>query len=96
MPHSEAMDRIHVRISFLTSAILMLMCQNLEQRLGQHRPVQAIKLVIEDSIESRIVQVRRLQILKGQVPERSNLPSFKRRSQRWLTPRYVSLSYLQA
>ncbi|KAG8895474.1 DNA repair protein rad16, partial [Tulasnella sp. 408] len=26
-------------------------------RLGQHRPVQAIKLVIEDSIESRIVQV---------------------------------------
>ena len=27
-------------------------------RLGQHRPVQAIKLVIEDSIESRIVQVR--------------------------------------
>lgn len=27
-------------------------------RLGQHRPVKAIKLVIEDSIESRIVQVR--------------------------------------
>jgi DNA repair protein RAD16 len=27
-------------------------------RLGQHRPVQAIKLVIEDSIESRIIQVR--------------------------------------
>lgn len=27
-------------------------------RLGQHRPVQAIKLVVEDSIESRIVQVR--------------------------------------
>ena len=26
-------------------------------RLGQHRPVQAIKLVVEDSIESRIVQV---------------------------------------
>ena len=26
-------------------------------RLGQHRPVQTIKLVIEDSIESRIVQV---------------------------------------
>lgn len=26
-------------------------------RLGQRRPVQAIKLVIEDSIESRIVQV---------------------------------------
>ena len=27
-------------------------------RLGQHRPVQAIKLVIEDSIESRIVQLQ--------------------------------------
>jgi DNA repair protein RAD16 len=26
-------------------------------RLGQRRPVRAIKLVIEDSIESRIVQV---------------------------------------
>lgn len=26
-------------------------------RLGQHRPVQAIKLIVEDSIESRIVQV---------------------------------------
>jgi DNA repair protein RAD16 len=28
-------------------------------RLGQRRPVQAIKLVIEDSIESRIIQVCR-------------------------------------
>lgn len=27
-------------------------------RLGQHRPVEAIKLVIEDSIESRIVQLQ--------------------------------------
>jgi DNA repair protein RAD16 len=27
-------------------------------RLGQHRPVKAIKLVIEDSIESRIVQLQ--------------------------------------
>lgn len=26
-------------------------------RLGQHRPVQVVKLVIEDSIESKIVQV---------------------------------------
>lgn len=26
-------------------------------RLGQRRPVKAIKLVVEDSIESRIVQV---------------------------------------
>lgn len=27
-------------------------------RLGQRRPVQAIKLVIEDSIESRIIQLQ--------------------------------------
>ncbi|KDQ14088.1 hypothetical protein BOTBODRAFT_110455 [Botryobasidium botryosum FD-172 SS1] len=27
-------------------------------RLGQHRPVQAIKLVVQDSIESRIVQLQ--------------------------------------
>lgn len=27
-------------------------------RLGQRRPVQAIKIVIEDSIESRIVQLQ--------------------------------------
>ncbi|KIM60819.1 hypothetical protein SCLCIDRAFT_123408 [Scleroderma citrinum Foug A] len=27
-------------------------------RLGQHRPVQAIKLIVEDSIESRIVQLQ--------------------------------------
>lgn len=27
-------------------------------RIGQHRPIQAIKLVIEDSIESRIVQLQ--------------------------------------
>jgi DNA repair protein RAD16 len=27
-------------------------------RLGQHRPVRAIKFVIEDSIESRIVELQ--------------------------------------
>lgn len=27
-------------------------------RLGQHRPVHAIKLVVEDSIESRIIQLQ--------------------------------------
>jgi len=31
---------------------------DLIHRLGQHRPVQAIKLVVEDSIESRIVQLQ--------------------------------------
>ena len=34
-------------------------------RLGQRRPVQAIKLVVEDSIESRIVQVRNLFVEDG-------------------------------
>ena len=33
-------------------------------RLGQRRPVQAIKLVVEDSIESRIVQVSFIQYLQ--------------------------------
>lgn len=50
------MDRIHVRL-----LLCFVAGQNTHlndwQRLGQHRPVQAIKLVIEDSIESRIVQV---------------------------------------
>ena len=32
-------------------------------RLGQRRPVQAIKLVVEDSIESRIVQVSFIPVL---------------------------------
>jgi DNA repair protein RAD16 len=32
-------------------------------RLGQRRPVQAIKLVVEDSIESRIVQVILMPVL---------------------------------
>ena len=32
-------------------------------RLGQRRPVQAIKLVVEDSIESRIVQVSYISII---------------------------------
>jgi DNA repair protein RAD16 len=27
-------------------------------RLGQHRPVRAVKIVIEDSIESRIIQLQ--------------------------------------
>jgi hypothetical protein len=27
-------------------------------RLGQHRPVKAIKIVVEDSIESRIIQLQ--------------------------------------
>ena len=41
-----------ISLSFSTEAMDRI------HRLGQHRPVQAIKLVIEDSIESRIIQVR--------------------------------------
>lgn len=45
------------------SALIQLLTLDTEamdriHRLGQHRPVEAIKLVIEDSIESRIVQLQ--------------------------------------
>ena len=50
-----------VRISFHVN-LAAIMTSSIEamdriHRLGQHRPVQAIKLIVEDSIESRIVQV---------------------------------------
>lgn len=51
-------------------------------RLGQHRPVKAIKLVVEDSIESRIVQVTLVALL----PDRQShvlSVSFKRKNQLW-------------
>jgi hypothetical protein len=43
---------LHGRISHVHSEAMDRI-----HRLGQHRPVKAIKLVIQDSIESRIVQV---------------------------------------
>jgi hypothetical protein len=55
-------------------------------RLGQHRPVQAIKLVVEDSIESRIIQVR----LYHDSVEKYLLNDFgssKRRNPLWLMQR---------
>ena len=41
------------------SSVLTIAIEAMDRihRLGQRRPVQAIKLVVEDSIESRIVQV---------------------------------------
>jgi DNA repair protein RAD16 len=42
---------IKIRLTLLAEAMDRI------HRLGQRRPVQAIKLVVEDSIESRIVQV---------------------------------------
>jgi hypothetical protein len=53
-------------------------------RLGQYRPVKAIKLVIEDSIESRIVQVG-LARCPSLVPSVHVLGSCKKRNQRWWT-----------
>lgn len=40
------------------SVLLIVVAEAMDRihRLGQHRPVQAIKLITEDSIESRIVQ----------------------------------------
>ena len=47
------------RFASLTRWLLNTLAEAMDRihRLGQHRPVQAIKLVIEDSIESRIIQV---------------------------------------
>ena len=47
-------DRSLVRIRLTCPAEAM----DRIHRLGQHRPVQVVKLVIEDSIESRIVQLQ--------------------------------------
>jgi hypothetical protein len=44
-------------INPLHSSSLIAEAMDRIHRLGQHRPVHAIKLVVEDSIESRIVQV---------------------------------------
>ena len=47
-------------------------------RLGQRRPVQAIKLVVEDSIESRIVQVSFIPVLTIIVANRGSIASRKK------------------
>lgn len=64
-------------------------------RLGQHRPVQAIKLVIEDSIESRIVQLQEKKSAMVDATVRSSLTlcmlvrtevfdfSYRETTQRW-------------
>ena len=63
-------------------------------RLGQHRPVQAIKLIVEDSIESRIVQVcvasQMTSILRFTVAR-----SYRRRSLLWWTrPSPLTIQYV--
>jgi hypothetical protein len=50
-------------------------------RLGQRRPVQAIKLVVEDSIESRIVQVSGCEVALPCEPL-NHVYSFKKRRAR--------------
>ena len=47
---------VQFRITFQTNITLEAMDRI--HRLGQHRPVRAIKFVIEDSIESRIVELQ--------------------------------------
>lgn len=44
----------------LSCLFLTLVAEAMDRihRLGQHRPVKAIKIVIEDSIESRIIQLQ--------------------------------------
>ncbi|KAK0467795.1 SNF2 family N-terminal domain-containing protein [Desarmillaria tabescens] len=58
-------------------------------RLGQHRPVKAIKLVVEDSIESRIVQ---LQEKKSAMVDATLSPDDSAMGR--LTPADVSFFYL--
>jgi len=57
------MDRIHVSGSpsyVHTGASMLHVHLNAPelQRLGQHRPVLITRLVVEDSIESRIIQLQ--------------------------------------
>ena len=44
-------------------------------RLGQRRPVQAIKLVVEDSIESRIIQVSDIPVITILIGNRGSAAS---------------------
>ena len=50
------MSAVQFRITFQINTTLEAMDRI--HRLGQHRPVRAIKFVIEDSIESRIVELQ--------------------------------------
>ncbi|KII96015.1 hypothetical protein PLICRDRAFT_96348 [Plicaturopsis crispa FD-325 SS-3] len=58
-------------------------------RLGQHRPVQAIKLVVEDSIESRIVQLQEKKSAMVDATLSTDDSAMGR-----LTPEDVSLSFI--
>ena len=60
MEPSGRVPCVSVSISYLLYLINSAEAMDRIHRLGQHRPVQAIKLVVEDSIESRIVQVSSL------------------------------------
>lgn len=51
------MSAVQFPITFQTSSITLEAMDRIH-RLGQHRPVRAIKFVIEDSIESRIVELQ--------------------------------------
>ena len=49
---------VHTNPAYLKNPAVEFQAMDRIHRLGQHRPVQAIKLVIEDSIESRIIQLQ--------------------------------------
>ncbi|KAI0289521.1 SNF2 family N-terminal domain-containing protein [Russula brevipes] len=51
-------SRVYLMDSWWNPAVSLSQAMDRIHRLGQRRPVQAIKLVIEDSIESRIVQLQ--------------------------------------
>ncbi|KAI0318102.1 SNF2 family N-terminal domain-containing protein [Amylostereum chailletii] len=51
-------SRVYLMDSWWNPAVSSLQAMDRIHRLGQHRPVEAIKLVVEDSIESRIVQLQ--------------------------------------
>ncbi|KZT74470.1 hypothetical protein DAEQUDRAFT_660154 [Daedalea quercina L-15889] len=51
-------SRVFLMDSWWNPAVSRLKAMDRIHRLGQHRPVQVVKLVVEDSIESRIVQLQ--------------------------------------
>ncbi|KAJ3811277.1 SNF2 family N-terminal domain-containing protein [Lentinula aff. lateritia] len=51
-------SRVYLMDSWWNPAGMFLQAMDRIHRLGQHRPVKAIKLIVEDSIESRIVQLQ--------------------------------------
>ena len=58
MESSRRVSWVHQPLLSYLLLILVPEAMDRIHRLGQHRPVKAIKIVIEDSIESRIIQLQ--------------------------------------